>query len=198
MAVGDVLLGVRSNKDYLAEILATEVFASGDFSTSFVGQQFPQERIAAAQPSSRLWLLAAVALYLDDARKLAEEHGLGDEMLGWHSSHESPVDISLRWGSLDRELEVQARGGRSFEAVVAGGRGASSGPARPSIHMRRFDSGVVCMEIAISALPFPIKRSAKAAVKADPSPDSTCLGVTTWPIPNGPVLPSESPPVLAR
>ncbi len=30
--------------------------------------------------------------------------------------------------------------------------GVSSGPARPSIHMRRFDSGVVCMEIAISAL----------------------------------------------
>ena len=30
--------------------------------------------------------------------------------------------------------------------------GVSSGPARPTIHMRRFDSEVVCMEIAISAL----------------------------------------------
>jgi len=116
------LLGVRSNKDYLAEILATDVFASGDFSTAFVGQQFPQERIAAAQPSARLWLLAAVALYLDDARKLADANGLSDEMLGWHSSHESPVDISLRWGSVDRELEVQATGGRRFDAVVAGER----------------------------------------------------------------------------
>ncbi|MFZ2277298.1 MAG: ATP-binding protein [Prosthecobacter sp.] len=30
--------------------------------------------------------------------------------------------------------------------------GVASGPARPAIHMRRFDSVVVCMEIAVSAL----------------------------------------------
>ena len=116
------LLGVRSNKDYLADILATDVFASGAFSTAFVGREFPQEQVAAVQPSARVWLLAAVALYLDDSRQLAAEHGLGDEMLGWHSSHASPVDISLRWGSLDRELEVQVSGGRHFAADVAGSR----------------------------------------------------------------------------
>ena len=33
--------------------------------------------------------------------------------------------------------------------------GAACGPARPAIHMRRFDGGIVCMEIAISALDGP-------------------------------------------
>lgn len=114
------LLGVASNKDYLAAILATDAFASGAFSTAFVGQHFPQSAIASAQPSARLVLLAAVALYLDDAQRLAAEHGLGSEMIGWHSSHESPVDLALRWGSTDYALELQARHGRQFSAVIGG------------------------------------------------------------------------------
>nr|WP_273454019.1 biotin carboxylase N-terminal domain-containing protein [Nevskia ramosa] len=116
------LLGVRSNKDYLAEILATETFASGAFSTAFVGQHFPQEKISAAQPSARVWLLAAVALYLDDAQKLAAEHGLSEEMLGWHSSQKAPIDFRLRWGTVDQDIEVLADAGRRFHAEVAGAR----------------------------------------------------------------------------
>ncbi|WP_293369038.1 biotin carboxylase N-terminal domain-containing protein [Nevskia sp.] len=114
------LLGVASNKDYLAAILATDVFASGDFSTAFVGRHFSQDALAAAQPSARQWLLAAVALYLDDAQRLAAEHGLGSEMLGWHSSHESPVAFSLRWGSTDLAIEMQADGGKRFRATIGG------------------------------------------------------------------------------
>ena len=37
---------------------------------------FPQDKLNAAKPGARQVLLAAVALYLDDARALAAEHGL--------------------------------------------------------------------------------------------------------------------------
>jgi geranyl-CoA carboxylase alpha subunit len=114
------LLGVASNKDYLAAILATEAFASGDFSTAFVGRHFPQDLLAAAQPTARQWLLAAVALYLDDAQRLATEHGLGEELLGWHSSHASPAALALRWGSRDQAIELQVDNGRRFSAQIGG------------------------------------------------------------------------------
>jgi geranyl-CoA carboxylase alpha subunit len=114
-ALGDtVLLGVTSNRDYLRETLATTAFASGEFSTAFVGQQFPQEKIAAKKPSTLHRALAAVALWLDDAARLAAEHGLGPDMLGWHSSHEVPVDISLRNGSDDLSLKLLALPGQQF------------------------------------------------------------------------------------
>lgn len=61
------LLSVTSNRDYLHAVLATEAFADGGFNTSFVGKHFPQQRIAETRPAPRHVLLAAVALYLDDA-----------------------------------------------------------------------------------------------------------------------------------
>ncbi|MDR3416807.1 MAG: acetyl-CoA carboxylase biotin carboxylase subunit [Nevskia sp.] len=114
------LLGVVSNRDYLRAVLETEAFASGDFSTAFVGRYFPQERIAAAAPAARHLLLAAVALYLDDSRRLSAEHGLAVEMLGWHSSHDSPVDFKLKWCDTQHEIELQVQEGRRFRAEIAG------------------------------------------------------------------------------
>jgi geranyl-CoA carboxylase alpha subunit len=114
------LLGVVSNRDYLRDVLATEAFASGDFSTAFVGKYFPQDRLNAARPNGRQVLLAAVALYLDDARALAAEHGLGTEMLGWHSSHDSPADFKLKWRDTEHELELEVHDGHRFKAAVGG------------------------------------------------------------------------------
>jgi len=117
---GTVLLGVTSNRDYLRAVLATGAFASGDFSTAFVGKYFPQEQIAAARPTLQQVLLAAVALYLDDARRLAGEHGLAVEMIGWHSSHDTPSDFKLKWQQHEYDLEVGAHDGRVFRMQLDG------------------------------------------------------------------------------
>src|SRR3546814_13512676 len=76
---------VASNKDYLTKILAHEAFASGDFNTGFVVRHFPQQRIANETHSFRQIALAAVALYLDDARALVDANGLLPEFVGWAS-----------------------------------------------------------------------------------------------------------------
>ncbi len=114
------LLGVVSNRDYLRAVLATEAFASGLFSTAFVGRHFPQQTLAAVAPTALQLLLAAAALYLDDGWRLAAVHGLQPEMIGWHSSHDSPADFKLKWQQRDYELEVCARGGRVFSAQIDG------------------------------------------------------------------------------
>ena len=115
-----VLLGVTSNRDYLRAVLAHEAFASGKFSTAFVDRYFPQQRLAAAKPAPRHVVLAACALYADDARRLAAEHGLPAELIGWHSSHDSPAQFKLRWRDQDEALELLALGGREIKAEMAG------------------------------------------------------------------------------
>ena len=115
-----LLLGVTTNRDYLLAVLRTPAFASGDFSTAFVGKYFPQEQLATWQPSPRQVALAAVALYLDDARALAQEHGLAAEYTGWHSSHEAPADFKLKWREQVYDLELMAHDGHGFSTTVGG------------------------------------------------------------------------------
>jgi geranyl-CoA carboxylase alpha subunit len=109
-----VLLGVINNRDYLAAIVGHDAFASGEFSTAFIGKHFPAERVAAQAPGSRHVALAAVALYMDDAFRLAREHGLSPEFLGWHSSHESPADYKLKWRDREFTLEAEVHDGHVF------------------------------------------------------------------------------------
>ncbi len=112
------LLGVVSNKDYLRAILAHAAFAGGDFSTGFIGEHFPAEAVAATRPTPQHTALAAVALYMDDAAALAREHGLSQEMIGWHSSHESPAEYKLKWRETATELDVLVHDGHLFTVTV--------------------------------------------------------------------------------
>ena len=120
-ALGDTrFLGLVNNKDYLSAILGHEAFAGGDFSTGFIGQYFPQETINAAKPSVRQTVLAAVALYLDDARRLGSEHQIDPEMIGWHSSHETGIDFKLKCRGTEAELELLAHDGHLFTGLLGG------------------------------------------------------------------------------
>ncbi|MBI2383183.1 MAG: acetyl-CoA carboxylase biotin carboxylase subunit [Gammaproteobacteria bacterium] len=114
------LLGAVNNRDYLHMLLSHEAFASGDFSTGFIGRYFPSEQVAAIRPSGRQIALAAVALYMDDARRLTQEHGLPPEFVGWHSSHEAPADFKLKWKDREFDLDVMVHEGRLFATAVEG------------------------------------------------------------------------------
>jgi len=115
-----VLLGVASNRDYLTAVLRTDAFASGDFSTAFVGKYFPQDKLQADAPSPRQILLAAAALYQLDARALRHAHRLPAEFIGWHNSHESPTDFKLQWRDKEYDLEVLVHDGHRFTASFVG------------------------------------------------------------------------------
>jgi geranyl-CoA carboxylase alpha subunit len=113
-----LLLGVPSNRDYLLDVLRTDAFASGDFSTAFVGKYFPQEQLKADRPTSRQLALAAVALYLDEAQRLLAEHDLPAEYLGWHNSHETPAEFKLKWREQEHVLDVLVHDGHLFTAEI--------------------------------------------------------------------------------
>jgi geranyl-CoA carboxylase alpha subunit len=92
-----VLLGVTHNRDFLRALAADPAFTSGQFSTGFIGAGFAAAYAAARTPARTHAALAALALYLLDARALARQHALADEYLGWHSSHATPSLCTLGW-----------------------------------------------------------------------------------------------------
>ncbi|MEW6168470.1 MAG: acetyl-CoA carboxylase biotin carboxylase subunit [Pseudomonadota bacterium] len=116
------LLGVASNRDFLRRLVAHEAFAAGRFSTAFIGEHFPQPALAALQPPLQHVALAAVALYVDDAQRLAREHDLPPELLGWRSSHEFPADYRLRWRDRDYAVRVLVHDGRRFTVDIGEAR----------------------------------------------------------------------------
>jgi geranyl-CoA carboxylase alpha subunit len=106
--------GVVSNRDFLREIVAHPAFAGGDFSTAFIERHLPASEVAVWAPTAGQQLLAVAALYLDDAARLAVEHQLQDEFIGWHSSHEAVVEFRLACGERRFDLRVNVVDGRCF------------------------------------------------------------------------------------
>jgi geranyl-CoA carboxylase alpha subunit len=115
------LQGVVTNQRHLTEIVAHPVFAAGDFSTGFIASHFPQQPLATQAPSPRQFALAALALYLRDAARLAEVHGLAPELLGWRSSHEFPLSFAIRWREQLQSVRLQGQQ-QGFTLQVAGDR----------------------------------------------------------------------------
>ena len=113
-----LLLGVASNRDFLLDVLRTESFASGDFSTAFVGKHFPQDKLKADKPTARQLALAAVALYMEEGQRLLAEAGLTDDYMGWHNSHETPAEFKLKWRDTEILLDVLVHDGHLFTTEV--------------------------------------------------------------------------------
>jgi geranyl-CoA carboxylase alpha subunit len=112
-----VLLGVTSNKDFLRAIVAHPAFVVGEFSTGFLGEHFAQ-REAVNAPALQT-ALAAISLYLDDARVLAEQHQLASEFVGWHSSHETAAPCVLKCRDQELRPQLRVRDGRHFSVTLA-------------------------------------------------------------------------------
>lgn len=112
-----VLLGVTCNRDYLRGLVEHSAFAEGRFHTGFIAEHFPPERVAVDGPAAAHWVLAAAALYLDEASRLAAEHDLPEEWIGWHSSHDSPAELLLACGQQQREVDLRAVGVNWFEVT---------------------------------------------------------------------------------
>ncbi len=110
------LLGVGTNRDFLARILADEVFAGGDFSTDFIAQRFPAE---ARRPSLRHQALAALLLHHGDAVALLADAGFASSLRDWHSSPGAATQIRLRRSGVEIvcALRLQSDGGHEVRLV---------------------------------------------------------------------------------
>ena len=104
-AVEDTLLaGVGDNRRFLAAILRHPAFAAGDATTAFIGEEFADDAsLAAAEPGSRQWALAAALL------------AGGTSQTPWHGWRNSGVTrqpMLLSFGEQQQRVEVSVSGTR--------------------------------------------------------------------------------------
>ena len=115
-----VLLGVVSNKDFLASILQHEAFAGGDFDTHFIDKHFPRDALEAAKPPLRHIALAAVGLFHSDATRLRSATGMGASFSNWRSSNNVGIGIKLSHGENAWNCMVSASSSDAYTVSLEG------------------------------------------------------------------------------
>lgn len=115
------LYGVTSNRDFLADMLAHEVFAGGDFDTGFIEQYFAEGSNTDAKAAADFQQLAtAVAvLYLDDAATLQTQAGFDSYLRSWNSAEGNASEFVLAVGEEEHTLELTPQ--RDQAVIVTAG-----------------------------------------------------------------------------
>lgn len=98
------LMGVKDNRRYLAAILRHPVFASGDATTAFIGEDFASDASLTdtALPDS-LWALAALLL--------SRQHRAHPALTGWHSSSVGQQPLQLGCNGEEKALTLSYQSG---------------------------------------------------------------------------------------
>jgi geranyl-CoA carboxylase alpha subunit len=101
-----VLLGVPSNRAFLARVLRHPAFVDGaNVSTSFIQRHFPQGTDRADAPDAATWALAA---WLSVAAATEVATGPGDTWRNWSNGRPLPTPWRLRWRAPQSLAELAA------------------------------------------------------------------------------------------
>ncbi len=112
------LLGLRSNKAFLANVCEHPAFAAGEATTSFLTEQFAADAsMQVVRPDSKDFALAALVVFLEGARGVVED----ESFIGWRSGGPQWATIKLECDDHDAQLQVTATGrgaiGRGYQVV---------------------------------------------------------------------------------
>ncbi len=102
-----VLLGPRSNAEFLLSILQHSEFVEARADTSFLTQHYPDGFQPAVPGVQDLALIAALCLYRDQLASQALAVNVSDNLLGWSSSVMMPVPLALSIEGKHYELAVR-------------------------------------------------------------------------------------------
>ncbi|SFG96307.1 geranyl-CoA carboxylase alpha subunit [Duganella sp. CF458] len=122
-----ILLGLPSNRAFLAQCLAHPAFVEGQASTGFIAQHLPPERRTIAATPARTVLAASAMLAWHRSRR--QERRYPGELQGWCSSH--PYSLPLRFTLDGAACQVRASADGSGAWRIASGSGAT--PARVDV-----------------------------------------------------------------
>lgn len=109
------LLGVETNRRFLIEALADEVFAEGGATTAFIEERFPKARLQNAVPASADVAIAAVLLFHRTQSKASAD------LLGWRSSGQTPQSpMVVNIGEDEHRATVIWHGGTDYQVAIDG------------------------------------------------------------------------------
>ena len=103
-----ILLGIPSNRAFLAQCLAHPAFAAGHASTGFIAQHLPAgQREAAADPAR---VLPATGALLAWHRSQRHARRYSDELHGWCSSHAYAQPLRFALDGAEQQAQASAEG----------------------------------------------------------------------------------------
>jgi len=99
-----VLLGVNSNKQFLARVLRNRKFASGDTTTAFIEKELANDSSLKLTPPNLRDLGLAGILFLT---RSGQYNYLGTNRIGWRNTGASPTQIRLQSEGEDYDLSLR-------------------------------------------------------------------------------------------
>jgi 3-methylcrotonyl-CoA carboxylase alpha subunit len=145
------IVGVANNVEFLARLVASPAFASGDLDTGLIERErdflFPARR----ETPDEVWLLAALAELERERREWAPaspSRSPWDACDGWRLNSRATRSLSLRLGDVQQDVTVEyAAGGYVLgldgRTVLASGELGTHGEFRARIGERRVHAAVI-------------------------------------------------------
>jgi len=121
-----VLLGLPSNRAFLAQCLAHPVFASGQASTGFIAQHLPADRRAGVGANATARILPAASALLAWHRSQRHAHRHPAELHGWSSSHAMAQPLRFTLDGTEHRAKASADGPDAWR-LTGNGAGAGAG-----------------------------------------------------------------------
>ncbi|WP_342120766.1 acetyl/propionyl/methylcrotonyl-CoA carboxylase subunit alpha [Pseudoduganella sp. OTU4001] len=113
-----VLLGLPSNRTFLAQCLAHPVFAAGSATTGFIAEYLPAAARNAATPPRALAAAAALLAW----HRAQRQHGCYPaELQGWSSSHPCAAPLRFMLDGADHQAQASADGASAWRILSLDG-----------------------------------------------------------------------------
>jgi geranyl-CoA carboxylase alpha subunit len=117
-----VLLGLPSNRAFLARCLAHPAFAAGQASTGFIAQHMPAERGGNAPATDREVMAASALLAWHRAQRLPRRYPA--ELQGWCSSHANAYPLHFTLDGAAQQARASADGPKAWHIDSKGAAAA--------------------------------------------------------------------------
>ena len=114
------LLGIKSNREFLQNVLKHETFANGDATTTFIADHFPHNDTSAQLLSGSDFAIAATIVHIlaqDTAIRLAPP--VNEELLNWSSSGSLRRKYQLSESDQVQQVEVISEAVGAHTCIVA-------------------------------------------------------------------------------
>ncbi|MGW8390615.1 ATP-binding protein [Pseudoduganella sp. HUAS MS19] len=148
-----VLLGLPSNRAFLAQCLAHPVFAAGRASTGFIGQHLPPGQRGSAAATSRTLAAAATLLAWHGTQRQARRYPA--ELAGWSSSHAHARPLRFMLDGAAHQARASADGPGAWRIGIDG----AAAPLRASVAGAGAGSLQLCLDGQPAALHFAAERA---------------------------------------
>jgi len=146
-----VLLGLPSNRAFLAQCLAHPVFAAGQASTGFIAQHLPAKRSGSPPAMGRILPAASALLAWHRSQRHARRYP--EELQGWSSSHAHAQPLRFTLDGTERHSRASADGPGAWRIGGAGESQNTSANGGGPVRAEVAEAGAGMLQLSLDGQP---------------------------------------------